>query len=73
VAEELQRRQTRLQKIRDAKRALEERARPKAREEAKLAEEVKQAKPGAKDQYNLTDPESRIVMGSDGFVQGYNA
>ena len=34
---------------------------------------MKQAKPAAKDQYNFTDPGSRIMMGSDGLVQGYNA
>ena len=33
----------------------------------------KQAKPKEKDQYNFTDPESRIMKGADGFVQGYNA
>jgi len=27
---------------------------------------------GEKAQYNFTDPESRILKGSDGFVQGYN-
>lgn len=70
---ELQRRETRLQKIREAKRALEQRARQKAEEEGKPVEEVKQAKPADKDQYNFTDPESRIMKGSDGFVQGYNA
>jgi hypothetical protein len=26
-----------------------------------------------KDQYNFTDPESRLMKGADGFVQGYNA
>src|SRR5262249_8029434 len=73
LPEELQRRQTRLKKIREAKRALEERARQKAEAEGKSTEEVKQAKPAAKDPYNFTDPESRIMMGSDSFVQGYNA
>ena len=73
LPEELQRRETRLQKIREAKRALEERARQTAKKDGKPAEEVKQAKPADKDQYNFTDPESRIMMGSDGFVQGYNA
>jgi transposase len=73
LPEELQRRESRLKKIRQAKRALEERAREKAEAEGKSSEEVKQAKPAAKDQYNFTDPESRIMMGSDGFVQGYNA
>jgi transposase len=71
--EELQRRETRLKKIRDAKRALEARARQTAEKDGKPAEEVKQAKPADKDQYNFTDPESRIMMGCEGFVQGYNA
>ena len=70
---ELQRRETRLKKIREAKRALDERARQKAETEGKPAEEAKQAKPADKDQYNFTDPESRIMKGGDGFVQGYNA
>jgi transposase len=73
LPEELQRRESRLQKIRQAKRALEERARQKVEAEGKSTEEVKQAKPAAKDQYHFTDPESRIMMGSDGLVQGYNA
>jgi transposase len=71
--EELQRRETRLKKIREAKRALEARARQTAEKDGKPAEEVKQARPADKDQYNFTDPESRIMMGSEGFVQGYNA
>jgi len=32
-----------------------------------------EAKPETKAQYNFTDPESRILKGSDGFVQGYNS
>ena len=67
---ELERRETRLKKIREAKRALEERARQKAAAEGG---DPKQAKPKEKDQYNFTDPESRIMKGADGFVQGYNA
>ena len=67
---ELERRETRLQKIREAKRALEERARQKAAAEGG---DPQQAKPKEKDQYNFTDPESRIMKGADGFVQGYNA
>lgn len=70
---ELQRRESRLKKIRQAKRALEDRVQQKAEAEGKSTEEVKQAKPAAQDQYNFTDPESRIMMGRDGFVQGYNA
>ena len=67
---ELERRETRLKKIKEAKRALEERARQKAVAEGK---EPKQAEPKDKDQYNFTDSESRIMKGVDGFVQAYNA
>lgn len=70
---ELQRRQTRLLRIREAKQALEQRARQKAAAEDKPAEQVERAKPKDKDQYNFTDPESRILKGAEGFVQGFNA
>src|SRR6266498_1026970 len=70
LPDELQRRQSRLQKIKEAKRALESRSREKAAAEGA---DPKQAKPKDKDQYNFTDPESRIMKGADGFVQGYNA
>jgi len=70
---ELRRRETRLAKIKQAKKVIEQRAREKAAAEGKSAAEVKQAKPGEKDQYNFTDPESRIMKSGDGFVQGYNA
>jgi hypothetical protein len=62
---ELARRETRLEKIREAKRALEERAREQAKSKGKSEEEVK---PEAKMQYNFTDPESRIMKGSDSFA-----
>jgi transposase len=67
---ELQRRETRLKRIREAKKAVEERARQKAEAEGKSAE---RAKPDPKAQYNFTDPESRIMKSDEGFVQGYNA
>lgn len=67
---ELERRATRIQKIREAKRAVEERARARAAAEGS---DPKQAAPKDKDQYNFTDPESRIMKGADGFVQAYNA
>jgi hypothetical protein len=51
-------------------RCLEERARQKAASESS---DPKQAKPKEKDQYNFTDPESRIMKNGDGFAQGYNA
>jgi transposase len=69
LPEELQRRETRIARIREAKRALEERAREQAQSEGKDQEQVQ---PTKKAQYNFTDPESRMLKGSDGFVQGYN-
>jgi transposase len=79
LPEELSRRETRLQRIREAKRVLEQRAREEAEQankskesEPKAAEEEK-ATPEDKAQYNFTDPESRIMKGADGFVQAYNA
>ena len=70
---ELARRETRLQRIQEAKRALEERAREQAKSKGEAEEKAKRAKPVAKMQYNFTDPESRIMPGADGFVQAYNA
>jgi transposase len=69
LPEELQRRETRIARIREAKRALEERAREQAKSEGKDPE---QAQPTKKAQYNFTDPESRILKGPDRFMQGYN-
>jgi len=80
---ELSRRQGRLEKIRQAKAALEERARTKAAEDAaaRAAEgrpapklDPQQAVPNSKDQYNFTDPESRIMKtSSKGWDQCGNA
>ncbi len=67
---ELQRRESRLARIREAKRALEARAKAEA---AAAGESPDTAKPESKSQYNFTDPESRIMKSPDGFVQGYNA
>jgi hypothetical protein len=67
---ELARRETRLKRIREAKRALEERAREQAKSKGEAEEK---AKPKGKMQYNFTDPEARIMPGADGFVQAYNA
>ena len=66
---ELQRRESRLQRIREAKRALEARAKEEA---AAAGQPTDSAKPKPKAQYNFTDPESRIMKGPDGFVQAYN-
>ena len=84
LPEELQRREDRLAKIREAKRRLEARK----REEAEAAERDRDddppqrsrprkyppGKPKPKDQENFTDPESRIMKdGSGAFQQCYNA
>jgi transposase len=71
LPEELQRRETRIARIQEAKKALEERARERAKSEGE-GKDSKEAKPDPKAQYNFTDAESRIMKGSDGFVQGYN-
>src|SRR5919202_870149 len=70
IPEELRRRESRLKRIREAKKVVEQRAQEKAEAEGKAAES---AKPEDKDQYNFTDPESRIMKSSEGFVQAYNA
>ena len=67
LPEELQRRETRIARIQEAKKALEERAREKAKSEGE-GKDSKEAKPEPKAQYNFTDAESRIMKGSDGFV-----
>jgi transposase len=66
---ELQRRESRLKRIREATRALKARAKAEA---AAAGEPTASAKPDSKAQYNFTDPESRIMKGPDGFVQAYN-
>ena len=66
---ELARRESRLERIREAKKALRQRA----RERAEAGQAPQRAQPGDKDQYNFSDPESRIMKGADGFVQAYNA
>jgi transposase len=70
LPEELRRRETRLARIREAKRVLEARARERAEAEG---HDATAATPDPKAQYNFTDPESRIMKGPDGFVQAYNA
>ena len=66
---ELQRRESRLKRIREATRALKARAQDEAAAAGQPSETVK---PDPKAQYNFTDPESRIMKGPDGFVQAYN-
>lgn len=84
LPEELQRREDRLAKIREAKRRLESRKRDEeeAAERDREDEPPRQrrarkhppGKPKPKDQENFTDPESRIMKdGSGAFQQCYNA
>jgi len=82
---ELGRREERLKRIAEAKKALDARARAEA--EQKDQNSDKNGRPGAgskrgrraaaqpkpKAQHNFTDPESRIMKGPDGFLQAYNA
>jgi hypothetical protein len=70
LPDELSRRETRLARIREAKRVLEEWARAQAMPKES---EPTVATPDDKAQYNFSDPESRIMKGPDGFVQAYNA
>lgn len=67
---ELARRDSRLQKIREAKAALEAEARAQAAAAGKPPDDVA---PPDKSQRNFTDPEAKIQKTSDGFIQGYNA
>jgi transposase len=73
LPEELRRRETRLASIQQAKKVVEQRARDKAVAEGKSAEEVKKAKPVDKDQYNFTDPDSRIMNRAIAFRIGGRA
>ena len=66
---ELQRRESRLKRIREATTALKARAKADA---AAKGQPVEAVKPDPNAQYNFTDPESRIMKGPDGFVQAYN-
>jgi transposase len=80
---ELARREERLQRIREARKALQERARAEAKEKQKDSDKndksgkgsARHSKPQPKPeaQHNFTDPQSRIMKGPDGFVQAYNA
>lgn len=82
LPEGLNRRETRLQKIREAKAALEEQARQKAADHAAQLEaegrtpraNPDEAVPKPKDQRNFTDPQSKIMKTSNkGFDQCGNA
>lgn len=70
LPEELARAETRLKKIREAKAAVEARARERA---ARQGKDPDDAPPPDKSQSNFTDPDSSIQKTPDGFIQGYNA
>jgi len=69
--------QKRLEKIRQAKAELEAEAKAELERGPDPVKNTHKAKPTGippdKTQRNFTDPESRIMKGSPGFVQGYNA
>jgi transposase len=69
--------QKRLEKIRQAKAELEAEAKAELERGRDPVKNTHKAKPtgvpSAKVQRNFTDPESRIMKSSQGFVQGYNA
>jgi transposase len=86
IPEELQRRESRLKKIREAKKRLEERqaeedrqkgryegdgGRPNEKKGHPFKKEFGQPREKAQD--NFTDPESRIMKMGNGFEQSYNA
>ncbi len=84
LPEELRRRETRLQKIREAKAALEAEAGDRRRKAEEAARQrapragrkpkIPEGIPEEKAQRNFTDPESRIMKdGQKVFVQAYNA
>ena len=81
LPEGLRRREGRLEKIREAKGRLEERARSRGQERVEgrgagreeVAAAAARAVPKPKEQSNFTDPDSRIMKTSRGWVQGYNA
>jgi len=86
LPEELQRRESRLKKIREAKKRLEERQAEEDREKGRYERDGGRpngkkgppykkefGQPDEKAQDNFTDPESRIMKTGNGFEQCYNA
>ena len=65
--------QRRLEKIREAKAALEAEARAAAADQPDGRGKGPPGTPPAKAQRNFTDPQSRIMKTGDGFIQGFNA
>jgi len=73
--------QRRLKKIREARARLEAQAQAQAKEKGEEKDSGGPGRPRKREpgtpkdsaQSNFTDPESRIMKGRDGFIQGYNA
>ncbi len=69
-------RENRLAAIRKAKKEIEKRAARERKKKGKDNDDNQPLKPQEKDQYNFTDPESRIMPSSEDkkcFIQAYNA
>lgn len=76
IPKDLRHREDRLAKIRKAKAALEKRVAKERKKDKDKDDDGQPPLPNGKDQYNFTDPESRIMPSSDdkkSFIQGYNA
>lgn len=76
VPEEIARRQARKAKLEEAKQVIEARFAEKQREvqaQKPTKRTRKSHAPRGKDQFNFTDPESRVMKSADGFEQAYNA
>lgn len=76
IPKALRRPEGRLAAIRKAKAELEKRAAKEHQKKGKDKDDDQPPKPQGKDQYNFTDPESRIMPASDdkkSFIQAYNA
>ncbi len=65
--------QRRLEKIREAKAALEAEAQAADAGKSSGADKDAPSPPPGKAQHNFTDPQSRIMKTKDGFIQGFNA
>jgi len=76
VPQEIARRQERQAKLAEAKRVIEARFAERQRvveAEPPVRRKRKEKRPRGKDQFNFTDPESRIMKTADGFQQAWNA
>ena len=76
VPDEIARRQDRIAKLEEAKRIIDarfEERKHQAEENKRQGRTRKNRIPRKKGQLNFTDPESRIMMSKDGYIQAWNA